>query len=77
MKQLQNDELLVKKLTLLLEAMEQAFPSTRQLIWRSFLRGIFIGLGTTLGASIVLAGITYILSEFGLAELIENLIETQ
>ena len=57
-----EDKLLTSKLALFMNAIEDVYPSTRQLMWKSFLRGIFFGLGTTLGVSLVLALLTFILN---------------
>ncbi len=49
-----------KKLEMLVRVLENLYPSTKDLIWKSFLKGVFIGLGTTIGVSVVLALLTYL-----------------
>lgn len=43
----------------------QLLSSSRHLIWSSFVRGIFTGLGTVIGATLVVALLLWILSFFG------------
>ena len=57
-----SDQKMIKKLQMFTHVLENIYPSTKELIWKSFLKGIFIGLGTTIGVSIVLALLTYILT---------------
>lgn len=56
----------------------------RRFIWLSFVRGIFIGLGGVIGATLVLAVLLWVLGGFdqvpllnNLAEKIRNTIETR
>jgi hypothetical protein len=39
--------------------------STPRQIWNSFVRGMFMGLGGVLGATVVLAGLLWVLHLFG------------
>ncbi len=43
----------------------QLLRSTSSQIWSSFVRGIFTGLGTVIGATLVVALLLWILSFFG------------
>lgn len=52
-----------KKIDLLIKTINDLYPSNRTLIWKSFLKGLFMGLGTTVGVSIFLALITFIVSQ--------------
>jgi hypothetical protein len=63
-----------KKIDELVQALGKLYPSTRHLIWRSFLQGIFVGLGTTLGVSIVLAVLTYTISQLKLIPILKDII---
>jgi hypothetical protein len=56
-----------QKVDKLIQAIEGVYPSTKVLVWKSFLRGIFFGLGTTIGVSIVLAMLGFVIT--GLSEL--------
>jgi len=58
----------------LVQSFERIYPSTKQLIWRSFLQGIFVGLGTTIGVSIVLALLTYTISQLKLLPILKDII---
>lgn len=63
-----------EKIDKLIKALENIYPSTKELIWKSFLKGLFIGLGTTVGVSIVLAVITYSLNQLKLIPIIKQII---
>jgi hypothetical protein len=43
----------------------QMLHSTKKQIWSSFVRGVFYGLGTLLGATVGVAVIIYILAQLG------------
>ncbi|HUC87167.1 MAG TPA: DUF5665 domain-containing protein [Candidatus Saccharimonadales bacterium] len=43
----------------------QLLGNTRRQIWLSFVRGVFTGLGTVVGATVVVALIVWILHLFG------------
>jgi hypothetical protein len=53
----------LKKIDRLSRAIEHMNPPMRQLISRSFVQGIFVALGTTVGLSIVLAILTFIITQ--------------
>jgi hypothetical protein len=65
----------IKKIELLLEAIEAKYPSYPVLIGQSFLRGIFTGLGATIGVSIVLTLITFILAQLRVFPALERVLE--
>ena len=44
--------------------------STREQIWSAFVRGIFTGLGTVIGATLVVAMLLWILTFFGTAPIV-------
>lgn len=58
----ENDE--IKKMEKFLRAVDRVSSSTYEMMWKSFLRGVFSGLGATVGVSIVLGIITYLLDKF-------------
>lgn len=43
------------------DAVARVYPKTRVLIWRSFLQGLFVALGATVGLSIVIALLSFLL----------------
>lgn len=51
------------KLEKLLKSLDRVYPSTTQLIWRSFLHGLFTALGATIGLAIIVSIVTYILTQ--------------
>ena len=70
-----EDQLLKSKLIHFMKAVEEINPSTKQLIWKSFLRGLFFGLGTTLGVSVVLALLTFILNQIAQVPALHGIID--
>lgn len=58
-----RDQKTAKKVALLLDAVERIHPPLKTLMWRSFLTGIFTGLGATVGVSIILALVTFLLGQ--------------
>jgi hypothetical protein len=46
----------------------------KQFIWRSFVKGVFIGLGATLGVSIVLTLATYIIAQLKVVPVLNRVI---
>lgn len=71
-----RDKEYARKAEHFLQAVEDMYPSTRQLIWRSFLRGIFMGLGTTVGVSIVLALLTFLITILAYNPVFRDIIES-
>ncbi|GEM_PF-1108310 len=71
-----DDRATIQKLEILVQAVERVYPSMKGLMWRSFVQGIFVGLGTTVGLTIVFGTLTYALTQLkvvpGLGELIEK-----
>lgn len=63
-----------EKIDKLVQSLNKLYPSIKQLIWRSFLQGIFVGLGTTIGVSIVLAILTYTISQLKLIPVFKDII---
>lgn len=56
-----DDKLVIKKLEILTSAVDKVYPSMKRLILRSFVQGLFVALGSTVGLSIIIALITFIL----------------
>ncbi len=50
-----DDKQVIKKLEILTQAVERVYPSTKWLLWRSFLHGLFAALGGTIGFALVVA----------------------
>lgn len=70
-----KDKQTQRKLALLIRALESVYPSYKQLLFRSFLQGIFFGLGTTIGVSLVVAVLTYLISSLQIIPGIDYLID--
>ncbi len=66
---------LAKRLDKLIAALERSYPSTRRLIWRSFLQGLFVGIGATIGLSILVALVTYLITAAKIIPLFEQFIQ--
>jgi Na+-translocating ferredoxin:NAD+ oxidoreductase RnfA subunit len=64
----------LKKTTQLIEVIGKVYPSNRKLAGKSFLQGVFFGLGTTLGVSIVLALLTFILNQLKLIPVLSQIV---
>jgi hypothetical protein len=58
-----EDEIMIKKIEILTQAVERVYPSAKGLMWRSFIQGIFVGLGTTVGLAIVIGIATFIIAQ--------------
>lgn len=63
-----------KAVYLLNQAFAKTIPSKRQLSIRSFLQGLFFGLGTSIGVSIVLAVLTFTLNQLKLIPVFDTVI---
>lgn len=72
---LPNHKEVIKKIEIFTQGIERVYPSTRIMIWRSFLQGIFFSLGTTIGLSIVLASLTFIFSQLSTIPSIKNILD--
>lgn len=70
-----KDKEYIHKAEMLLKSVDKIFPSYRQLIMRSFLQGIFVALGTTIGFSIVIAIVTFMLSQLKLIPTFQYIID--
>lgn len=70
-----DDREVIKKIEILTQAVERVYPSTRRMIWRSFLHGLFVALGTTMGLSIVLALVTFTVTQLRLVPGLDMLID--
>lgn len=70
-----DDREVIKKIEILTQAVERVYPNTKQLMWRSFLQGLFIALGTTIGLSLLIGLVTFFLSQLRVVPVIKDLIE--
>jgi hypothetical protein len=68
-------ENLIRKVEVLTKATDRAYGSMKRLMWRSFVAGIFTALGATIGVSIVLAVVAYLLSQLRGVPFLEPVIE--
>jgi hypothetical protein len=62
------------KLDKFIRAIDRVYPSTRELMGKSFLQGISFGLGATIGVSIILAVLTYMLNNLKQVPVFEQII---
>ena len=63
-----------QKLEILINSINNVYPSFPKLLVRSFSQGLFIALGATIGLSIVLAVITFILNRLGLTASLKEIL---
>lgn len=63
---------LEKHLKALTTAIQQTYGTTRALVWRSFLSGLMSGLGATIGVSVIVILIGYLIRHFGGLPVIGN-----
>lgn len=70
-----KDEDLTKKIGRLSQAIDHIAPSAGKLMWRSFLHGLFVALGATIGLSIVIAAVTFIITKAKFVPVINQLIK--
>lgn len=70
-----HEKAMVKKIQILTQAVEKVYPTTKFLMWRSFVQGVFVALGTTVGLSIVLGVLTYIITTLKLVPGINQIID--
>lgn len=69
-----EQKLFKRKIDILIKSVDRIYPKMHNLIWRSFVHGLFFGLGTTIGLSIVLAIVAFILNQLKLIPGISNFI---
>jgi len=65
----------LKKLELLLAATDRIYPSLPKLMARSFIQGLFMGLGSTLGLAIIIALISLIVAQLKIVPAFSDFIE--
>ena len=63
-----------KKVEKFIRAVDRVYPRTRELMGKSFLQGISFGLGTTIGVSIVLAVLTYTITNLKAIPVLKEII---
>lgn len=70
-----TDKEFTKKAKLIFQAIDKIHPSYPKLIARSFVVGIFTGLGATIGASIVISLLAFLLTQLETVPFINTIIE--
>lgn len=70
-----HEKELQRKVEILIKSVDKVYPSIRKLMFRSFIQGLFVALGSTVGLAIFFTLLTFLLSWLqvipGLGELIE------
>ncbi len=72
----QDDRILIKKLEILTQAVERVYPTSKYLLWRSFLQGVFAALGSTVGLIIILGFGAFLLMQFKFLPPINSFLKT-
>ena len=57
-----------------IRAVDRVYPTPRELMGKSFLQGISFGLGTTIGVSIILGVLTYMIANLKTVPLLREII---
>lgn len=70
-----DDRETIKKIEILTRAVEKVYPSMGSLIWRSFIHGLFLALGSTIGLSIILAVVAFLIAQFKFIPVVNDLIK--
>ncbi|KKS96358.1 MAG: hypothetical protein UV73_C0011G0030 [Candidatus Gottesmanbacteria bacterium GW2011_GWA2_43_14] len=71
----EKDQEIIRKLDLIYRAADNIHPSIPKLAIRSFFRGIFYAFGATIGFSIIVGVITYILRLLNILPSVQSIIE--
>lgn len=66
---------LTKKVEILIQAVDKVYPSTKKLMIRSFIQGIFTALGATVGLTVVLTILTFVLAQLRVLPILNNVID--
>lgn len=69
-----DDRVTIKKIEILTSAVEKVYPSLPRLMLRSFIQGVFVALGSTVGFSIVILLLAFFVSQFKLIPVVGNFI---
>lgn len=64
-----------KKMDLLMQSVDRIYPKMGMLMFRSFIQGIFVGLGTTVGLAIISAILIFLVGGLKNVPIVGNLIE--
>lgn len=70
-----TDKDFIKKASLIVAAIDKIHPSWPKLIARGFVVGIFTGLGATIGVSIVISLLAFLLTQLETIPFVNTLIE--
>lgn len=54
---------IIRKIEILTRSVERVYPHLSTLMWRSFIQGVFIALGSTVGLAIIITIASFILNE--------------
>lgn len=60
------DQIAIKKVEILIDSVNRVYPTTKHLMFRSFIQGVFVGLGTTIGVAVVLGLLTFLIGQLNL-----------
>ncbi len=71
----QVEKIQLQKIEALLAAAEKLHPTMRNLLFRSFLQGLFMALGSTIGFAIVITIISIILTQLQVFPVINDFLE--
>ncbi|MFA9289276.1 MAG: DUF5665 domain-containing protein [Weeksellaceae bacterium] len=74
-KKTNEDKDTAKKLEILIQAVDRVYPSKQTLMIRSFIQGVFTALGATVGLTIVLAILTFVLAQLRVVPVLNTIID--
>ena len=71
----QDDRIMIKKVEILTSAVEKVYPSSKMLIWRSFLQGIFVAVGLTIGMFIIFGILIFVFAQLKFFQPVGNFLK--
>jgi hypothetical protein len=66
---------IIKKIEILTRSVERVYPRIAVLMWRSFVQGIFVALGSTVGLAIVITVFTFFLHQLRFIPVVSDFLE--
>lgn len=66
---------IIKKIEILTRSVERVYPRLTTLMWRSFVQGIFVALGSTVGLAIVITILTFLLHQLRFIPVVSDFLE--
>ncbi len=66
---------IIKKIEILTRSVERVYPRIAVLMWRSFVQGIFVALGSTVGLAIVITVFTFLLHQLRFIPVVSDFLE--